>query len=461
MKAIEKDRSRRYGTTSELQNDIQRFLRDEPISAMPPTASYLVLKFMTRNRRAIVVATMMVSLMIVGTAISTWQAIRANRSAVVANSKSVEALAAQEAAIIARKASEDAQRRETKQRVRAEQLKYCSDMMVAQAAYEAASLNRAREILESFLPQEGAPDWRGWEWHFLYSALTTPEEAVKCHDDTIDKIAVSSDGELIAISGKDVAQNRERIIKLIRSDNLHLVDSFEGTTGWCDGLRFAVDDTSLTVEKNSVMRYDLASRKGQEWKPDEGTHGHFRPARLTPDGKYWLGMQRSGEENIARAAIRCYDMESEKLLFSTEAYLLSDPYWLEREFIVSPDGKLVTVSCDRRLLRILSVPDLEEVGVIATPGDTDTLAWSPDSKYLVTGYEYPWQYDVWEVSSRTHVHRLAGTQTSPCSAACFSSDGSLVAFSEYSSRIHIWELATLTERSVFLVPPVQLNRIPA
>ena len=50
MKAIEKDRSRRYATCGALAEDIRRFLANEPIMARPPSTVYKVRKFARRNR---------------------------------------------------------------------------------------------------------------------------------------------------------------------------------------------------------------------------------------------------------------------------------------------------------------------------------------------------------------------------------------------------------------------------
>jgi eukaryotic-like serine/threonine-protein kinase len=50
MKALEKDRGRRYGSPAELAADIQRHLRDEPVLAGPPSASYRASKFVRRHR---------------------------------------------------------------------------------------------------------------------------------------------------------------------------------------------------------------------------------------------------------------------------------------------------------------------------------------------------------------------------------------------------------------------------
>jgi len=49
-KALEKDRGRRYQSASELAEDLRRFLRDEPVSARPPSAAYQVGKFAKRHK---------------------------------------------------------------------------------------------------------------------------------------------------------------------------------------------------------------------------------------------------------------------------------------------------------------------------------------------------------------------------------------------------------------------------
>ncbi len=49
MKAIEKDRSRRYGTASDLAEDIKRYLNGDPVQARPPSLGYRFQKFARKN----------------------------------------------------------------------------------------------------------------------------------------------------------------------------------------------------------------------------------------------------------------------------------------------------------------------------------------------------------------------------------------------------------------------------
>jgi eukaryotic-like serine/threonine-protein kinase len=80
MKCLEKDRSRRYDTASALARDVERYLHDEPVEACPPSAVYRLRKYARRHWAAIATAVCFVLLLIMGTVVSTWQAVRATRA---------------------------------------------------------------------------------------------------------------------------------------------------------------------------------------------------------------------------------------------------------------------------------------------------------------------------------------------------------------------------------------------
>jgi non-specific serine/threonine protein kinase/serine/threonine-protein kinase len=63
MKALEKDRTRRYDTAVGLANDVRRHLRDEPVIAGPPGARYRTQKFVRRHRFGVTVAATLVLLL--------------------------------------------------------------------------------------------------------------------------------------------------------------------------------------------------------------------------------------------------------------------------------------------------------------------------------------------------------------------------------------------------------------
>jgi eukaryotic-like serine/threonine-protein kinase len=77
MKALEKDRTRRYGTPSELAADITRYLNHEPVVARPASAGYRLKKYVRRHRIAVAVATGLVVLL---AAFGTMQAVQLRRT---------------------------------------------------------------------------------------------------------------------------------------------------------------------------------------------------------------------------------------------------------------------------------------------------------------------------------------------------------------------------------------------
>jgi hypothetical protein len=80
MKCLEKDRTRRYETANGLAQDLLRHLNDEPIVARPATRLYLFRKIVRRNKVAFAAATAVGVALLLGTAVSTWQAVRAKRA---------------------------------------------------------------------------------------------------------------------------------------------------------------------------------------------------------------------------------------------------------------------------------------------------------------------------------------------------------------------------------------------
>jgi serine/threonine protein kinase len=80
MKALEKDRNRRYESASALAADVQRYLTDEPVAACPPSAGYRLRKYWRRNRRVLVTAGMFAAVLVVATAVSIWQAVLAHEA---------------------------------------------------------------------------------------------------------------------------------------------------------------------------------------------------------------------------------------------------------------------------------------------------------------------------------------------------------------------------------------------
>lgn len=80
LKAIEKDRTRRYETASALALDLQRLLDNEPISARPPSTTYRMGKFIRRNRLAVAAGAVAVVALVGGSIALAMLATRASRA---------------------------------------------------------------------------------------------------------------------------------------------------------------------------------------------------------------------------------------------------------------------------------------------------------------------------------------------------------------------------------------------
>jgi serine/threonine protein kinase len=94
MKALEKDRTRRYETANGLAMDIERHLRNQPVEARPPTKTYRLQKLVRRNKLAFAGAVALATVLVLGAIVSTSQAIRATHAETAAmhSQKQAEAM---------------------------------------------------------------------------------------------------------------------------------------------------------------------------------------------------------------------------------------------------------------------------------------------------------------------------------------------------------------------------------
>lgn len=128
MKAIEKDRERRYPSASELAADLQRYLKHEPVSAGPPSVGYRARKFVRRNRAAVAGAAAVTGVLVlgvVGTSLGLARAVR-------------EGQRAHDEAVAASRARDEAE----------EVTRFLSDMLEAGTPEEAGLDVTVRQVLD-------------------------------------------------------------------------------------------------------------------------------------------------------------------------------------------------------------------------------------------------------------------------------------------------------------------------
>jgi serine/threonine protein kinase len=192
MKALEKDRSRRYETANSLAADLTRYLVDEPVTACPPSAAYRFRKFARRNRAALSIAALVSVLLVVGTAVSWYFAIQARERAKEANANAATATANERKAI---QNADEANAQKAIAQDRAEELRrqdYVSRVNLAFRECLDNNVARAIELLD------GCPeDLRGWEWQYVrrqcHLALWSVREA-----QYVFAVAFSPDGSRLA-----------------------------------------------------------------------------------------------------------------------------------------------------------------------------------------------------------------------------------------------------------------------
>jgi len=123
MKAMEKDRTRRYETANGLAGDVLRHLANEPVTASPPGSIYRTRKFIRRHRVSLGVSATMLGLLLAGFAGTAWGLIRARRE--------------RDAAVLAQQQAEAARRAEAEAR-----------------AYEAGTDKFLKDMFKSIDPTE-------------------------------------------------------------------------------------------------------------------------------------------------------------------------------------------------------------------------------------------------------------------------------------------------------------------
>ncbi len=160
MKALDKDRNRRYETANGFAADVQRYLNDEPVQACPPSRWYRFRKFARRNMAVLTTAGLVAVALLLGTGVSVWQAVQATQARdAVTQSRKTER---QTQATLDRERTETDQQRSRINREISEVLVELAGLhKTAKAAGLAdarqwAALREARKQAETLMASEGA-----------------------------------------------------------------------------------------------------------------------------------------------------------------------------------------------------------------------------------------------------------------------------------------------------------------
>jgi len=162
MKALEKDRTRRYATASEFAADIGRHLASEPVSAGPPSFAYRFQKAVRRNRGKVAAAAAVAAALVFGLISSVLLYVRADRQRTVAEWEGYKASLA--AAL--------------------------SDVEIGRSEDARARLRSVPKYL------------RGWEWNHLYWRSDRSLATLYTADNGMAQVGFSADSSHLYVSGR-------------------------------------------------------------------------------------------------------------------------------------------------------------------------------------------------------------------------------------------------------------------
>ena len=298
MKALEKDRSRRYETASAFAADVRRFLAEEPIEARPPSAWYRFRKMARRNKVALTTAALVAAALLLGTLASTWQAVRATRAERMAllnadAARSNEGMA-QDRKREADDAKEKAEKRSDELAALNEKLRrlnYITDMNLARHAWDENNVTLAGELLERHRPKPGETDLRGFEWHYLRRLPHRDLRTVNAHGGFATTVAWTPDGKRlvsVGITERETGFTPPGEIKLWDAVTLTpLTLRLEGATDKVFNGALSPDGTLLAAGCRDKRIRIWNIETGKLIATLEGhTVDYFRQVVFSPDGKH-------------------------------------------------------------------------------------------------------------------------------------------------------------------------------
>ena len=188
LKAIDKDRSRRYQSAREMADDIQCYLNDSPVRACPPSNLYQFRKFIRRHQIVLVTTGLVGMALVIGTFLSLWQANEARRAMRLAD----QSLEREKSALKEVLESES----------HLQQQLYATQIADAWHALNDGDRDRTRVLLDKNQPAPGKPDLREFGWRFTNSIWKNLPREFVGHEAEILTSSISPDNRLIVSGDK-------------------------------------------------------------------------------------------------------------------------------------------------------------------------------------------------------------------------------------------------------------------
>jgi WD40 repeat protein len=477
MKALEKDRTRRYETANGLARDIERYLADEAVEACPPSMGYRFRKLARKYRVVLATAAAFACLLVLAAGVSAWLAVKAKEAQASADQRRHEAERAERQAAADRDRAQDERQRaeaatekanrlaaeEQQARQEARRSLYVANVRLAQRAWEEAQLDLVVQLLdEAQRRRPGDEDLRGFEWHYLWRLAHPEVPMLKGHSGAVFGVAFSPDGQLLATASGD------KTVKLWDTASRTEIRTYKGHTHSVERVVFSPDGRLLaTASRDKTVRlWETAT--GQVVLTFKGHTDQVWGVAFSPDGKrvastgydntlkIWetatgkelislvgdndlgtnLAMSPDGQRVVAASndpTVKLWDTASGKHVLSLKGHT-------ERTFSVvfSPDGqRLASAGADRMVKLWETATGKELLTLKGHASHILCVAYSPNGQFLASGSEDR-TVKLWETTTGKELHTFKG-HTEGLRGVTFSPDGKYLASCSQDRSVRIWE----------------------
>ncbi len=416
MRALEKDRNRRYETASAFAADVQRYLNDEQVQACPPSAWYRFRKLARRNKAVLTTATAVAValLLAVGSLASAVSVLTASNATIKEKQRRTEE------ALEGEKKAKDQSLRALQSEQRA---LYFQRMALTEREQAANNGGRAEELLES-CPLH----LRGWEWHYLKRRPHQGPLTFRGHSAWVTGVAFSPDGKLVA-SASSLLSGALGEVKVWDRTTGKEVHRLLGHAGPAAAVAFSPDGKLLASAgwDRTVKVWDVA--KGKELHTLRGHTEYVSGVAFSPDGK--LLASGSGDRTVV-----VWDAVTFQKLRTLHGHTRG-LYGV----CFSPDSRRLASAGYDETARLWDPATGREFHTLrGHAGPVMGVAFSRDGQLLASaGFDGTMR--LWGPASGRHLLTIQATNLLVTSVA-FSADGKRLAAGSMEKAVRLWDLET-------------------
>jgi WD40 repeat protein/serine/threonine protein kinase len=476
-KCLQKDPAKRYGSAQEFADDLQRWLKGEPIQARAVSSSERMWRWVKRNPVVSGSIAAAMSAVILGSIASLWFGIEANRSRFVADQKTAEVLA--EKANV-EKQKQIAETAEVNARIESEHTREALEISELSRArsnnFLSSALfiqNRAEEAW--WILQNIPPKYRNLEWFLSIKECEGGDVTLHGHCDRVTCVAMSPDGSQV------VSGSWDSTLKLWNAVSGEQLKTFVGHTDGITSVAFTSDGTRIVSGSldNSIKIWD--PQTGQETRTLTGHNDSVTSVAFSSDGERIISGSRdttikvwnfsSGKEERTLAGhlntVSCVAFSPDGATVASGSWDNTIKLWNSRTgqqlktftgqshqncVAFSPDGMQIISASDDNCVRLFDTSSGDEIIVLT--GHTDSVlsvAFSPDGTQIISGGADS-TLKLWDPKSGLEKRTLKG-RFRHVTSVTFSPDGTRIVSANDAQTIKFWDsttgmdLNTLTEHT--------------